>query len=123
MKLMDLADKYPLPDREDLEKFWDEDYNGPDYSEKPTKREIHRQICEGLNETYIKKNTDYGDSYGQLRARYPDSILIRVFDKFSRLERLLGGNKALVTDESIEDTLLDLANYVIMEVVERRLND
>jgi len=36
------------------------------------------------------------------------------------LERLLGGNKALVTDESIEDTLLDLANYVIMEVVERR---
>lgn len=98
---------------------FDEDFNA--YEDKPpTKAEMHRRICEELTKTYVKKNTDYGDSYGQLRARYPDSILIRIFDKFSRLERLLKGNKALVEDESIEDTLMDLANYAVMELVERR---
>ena len=92
-----------------------------DAEEKPpTKGEMHRRLCEELNNTYVRKNYDYGDSYGQLRGRYPDSILIRLYDKFSRLERLIGGRKAKVEDESIEDTLLDLANYALMEVVERR---
>ena len=94
-----------------------------DIEEKPpTKGELHRQICESLNKTYIRKNADYGDSYGQLRSKYPDSILIRLFDKFSRLERLISGHEAQVKDESIEDTLLDMANYALMEVVERRLS-
>ena len=94
-----------------------------DIEEKPpTKGELHRQICESLNKTYIRKNADYGDSYGQLRSKYPDSILIRLFDKFSRLERLLSGHEAQVKDESIEDTLIDMANYALMEVVERRLS-
>ena len=94
-----------------------------DIEEKPpTKGEMHRQICESLNQTYIRKNADYGDSYGQLRTKYPDSILIRLFDKFSRLERLITGHEAQVKDESIEDTLMDMANYALMEVVERRLS-
>ena len=94
-----------------------------DIEEKPpTKGELHRQICESLNKTYIRKNADYGDSYGQLRTKYPDSILIRLFDKFSRLERLITGHEAQVKDESIEDTLMDMSNYCIMEVVERRLS-
>ena len=94
-----------------------------DIEEKPpTKGELHRQICESLNKTYIRKNADYGDSYGQLRTKYPDSILIRLFDKFSRLERLITGHEAQVKDESIEDTLMDMANYALMEVVERRLS-
>ena len=32
------------------------------------------------------------------------------------------GEKAKVSDESIEDTLLDLANYAVMELVERRVD-
>lgn len=106
------------PSKEELDKFWN-DEDTTDYS-KPTKNEMHRRLCEELNSTYVRKNYDYGDSYGQLRGRYPDSILIRLYDKFSRLERLIGGRKAKVEDESIEDTLLDLANYALMEVVERR---
>ena len=101
------------------EQFWS-DEDTTDYS-KPTKGEMHRRLCEELNNTYVKKNYDYGDSYGQLRSRYPDSILIRLYDKFSRLERLIGGRKAKVEDESIEDTLLDLANYALLELVERRM--
>lgn len=30
--------------------------------------------------------------------------------------------KAEVKDESIEDTLLDLANYCLMEIVERKID-
>ena len=36
---------------------------------------------------------------------------IRLGDKFSRLEQLLGGKEAKVKEESVADTLIDLANY------------
>lgn len=90
------------------------------YPDPPTKAERHAEICKGLNDTYIAKNADYGDSFAQLRDRLPNAILIRLFDKYLRLETLLNGATAQVKDESIEDTLLDLANYCIMEVIERR---
>ena len=44
---------------------------------------------------------------------------IRLEDKLNRLKSLTVNNKAQqVNDESIEDTLLDLANYAIMAVME-----
>jgi len=33
----------------------------------------------------------------------------------------MGGTNARVTDESIDDTLTDLANYANMELLERRM--
>ena len=44
----------------------------------------------------------------------PIAGLVRISDKFNRLENLLMGNDAKVKDERVEDTLLDLANYCIM---------
>ena len=86
-----------------------------------TKRErIHREICEELHRTYLKKNADYGDSFAKLRQKYPEAILIRLSDKLNRLKSLMGSGNIQVKDESISDTLLDLANYCIMEEVERR---
>lgn len=84
----------------------------------------HKEICDGLNELYARKNHDYGDSFhttfveeGLAMAR------IRLGDKFSRFKTLsrLSCNdhdQQQVTDESIRDTLLDLANYAIMTVLE-----
>lgn len=114
-----------LPTQEEREQFFrngDEDctFQRNKIEIETPKSKLHKEICEELNFTYITKNADYGDSYGQLRERFPKSILIRIFDKFSRLERLLDGNEQMVKDESIEDTLKDLANYCIMEMVERR---
>lgn len=84
---------------------------------------MHKEICDKLNETYEKKNNDYGDSFAKVRAIVPDAIMVRIYDKVSRLETLLKKeNKQLVNDESIEDTLIDLANYCIMEVIERNLD-
>ena len=84
---------------------------------------MHKEICDKLNETYEKKNNDYGDSFAKVRAIVPDAIMVRIYDKVSRLETLLKKeNKQLVNDESIEDTLIDLANYCIMEVIERNID-
>lgn len=75
-----------------------------------------------MAEVYAAKNHDYGDSFARLRERYPISILIRLGDKLNRLDTLLTGKNAKVKDESIDDTLLDLANYAVMELVERKMN-
>lgn len=84
---------------------------------------IHWTICRDLHDTYKAKNADYGDSFAKVRNEYPNAILIRLNDKLSRLETLMNGAEQHVQDESIDDTLLDLANYCIMELVERRHND
>ncbi len=80
---------------------------------------IHKSICDKLHNTYISKNSDYGDSYSIVREKYKNSILIRLNDKLNRLESLYDNNKIQkVKEESIKDTLLDLANYCILELIE-----
>ena len=96
-------------------------YNAEPY--KPNKPWLHSGICTKLTETYERKNNDYGDSFANLRKELPDAILVRIYDKYSRLKSLLQGNEQKVKDESIEDTLMDLANYCIMELVERGLDN
>lgn len=88
------------------------------------KIDMHKQICNKLNEIYIKKNSDYGDSFAKVRNELGDwVILVRLMDKMERLINLLGQRKEAKTDESIEDTLIDLANYCIMEIIERKLKN
>lgn len=80
----------------------------------------HKKICKELNDTYERKNTDYGDSFSKQFEEYGiTSSVIRIEDKFLRLKQL-SKNEALVKDETIEDTLLDMANYAIMTVMELR---
>ena len=85
------------------------------------KAEIHQRICNSLNDLYRRKNADYGDSFGKQFEEYGIvSSAIRLEDKFNRFKNLIK-NQAQVKDETIEDTLLDLANYAIMTVVELKL--
>ena len=84
------------------------------------KVERHKQICLALNNLYAKKNNDYGDSFHQTFVEEGMAMpRIRLGDKFNRfktLSRKLDTQK--VSDESLKDTLLDLANYAIMTVLE-----
>lgn len=83
---------------------------------------LHEDICKELTSTYAKKNHDYGDSFALVRNKVPNAIMVRIYDKVNRLDSLLLNDKEImIEDEKIEDTLLDLANYCIMEVIERRL--
>lgn len=85
-----------------------------------TKVERHKQICLALNALYARKNHDYGDSFHQTFAEEGMAMSrIRLGDKLNRfktLSRKLDSQR--VSDESLKDTLLDLANYAIMTVLE-----
>lgn len=81
--------------------------------------ERHKKICDELNALYERKNHDYGDSFhvtfleeGMAMSR------IRLGDKLSRFKKLSKDKDRKVSDESIRDTLIDLANYAIMTVME-----
>lgn len=87
-----------------------------------SKIDIHKNLCDLMHTTYKNKNSDYGDSFARVRAKYPTAILIRLHDKLNRLETLMTGTTQKVSDESIDDTLLDLANYCLLELVERHEN-
>ena len=83
-----------------------------------TKCEKHLKICEKLNEIYVNKNHDYGDSFGEtFRKLGVVSAVTRITDKTNRLQSLCI-KRQKISDESIRDTLLDLANYAIMTIIE-----
>lgn len=81
--------------------------------------EIHASVCEEIHELYVQKNRDYGDSFHQTFVEEGMAMpRIRLGDKFGRFKTLTLTGVQHVTDESIRDTLLDLANYALMTVVE-----
>lgn len=81
----------------------------------------HKEICEKLNKVYAQKNHDYGNSFGETFSKLGIvSAVTRISDKYNRLTSLcmLPESERQVKDESITDTLLDMANYCIMTVIE-----
>lgn len=86
-----------------------------------TMYDVHKEVLEELHRTFIDKNHDYGNSFHKVRQEFPCAILVRLSDKLERLKTLSLDFDLARVDEPIEETLLDLANYAIMEVVERRM--
>ena len=81
-------------------------------------QEIHKNILDNMHDVYKRKNADYGNSFEEQFNEYGLlSALIRLDDKMRRLKQL-SKNDAQVKDESIADTLLDLANYSVMTLME-----
>ena len=79
----------------------------------------HYAICQKLNQIYKAKNHDYGDSFGDTYKKLGIiSAVTRLSDKMNRLMSLAVSHNAQVKDEKIEDTLLDMANYAIMTLIE-----
>ena len=88
----------------------------------PTKTDIFREITGEMADLYERKNHDYGDSFGEGWREFGlTGSVIRLGDKYRRL-RNLAREEARVKDESIEDTLMDLANYAVMTLVEMRMS-
>jgi hypothetical protein len=89
-----------------------------------SKTEQHKAICDYLTNLYERKNKDYGDSFSKTYTEYGMAMpCIRLDDKISRIKSLTIHNNALqVKDESVDDSLLDLANYAIMTLIERGWN-
>ena len=88
-------------------------------AELNSKVQMHLNICNEINRLYARKNHDYGDSFHQTFVEEGMAMArIRLGDKFNRFKTLSRGVDQKVNDESIRDTLIDLANYAIMTVVE-----
>ena len=87
---------------------------------KVAKIQRHKQLCESLNALYERKNHDYGDSFHETFVEEGLAMArIRLSDKLNRFKKLSHRPESqLVKDESIKDTLLDLANYALMTVLE-----
>jgi hypothetical protein len=90
---------------------------------KEDARDAHRVLTTLLEDTFEKKNDDY--SHGSFdnfrlceRWGIPalDGVLVRMSDKLQRAGVLLRKEPS-VTNESLRDTLLDLANYALIAVL------
>lgn len=87
------------------------------------KVKMHKDLCKKLNRIYFKKNKDYGDSFSKsFEKRGMAAAMTRMEDKWNRLDNLtLNPDNIKVKDESIEDTMLDLANYLLMTYMELQI--
>jgi len=78
----------------------------------------HGQLCDMLNDIYVKKNHDYGDSFHKTFLEEGMAMpRIRLSDKLNRFKQL-SKTEQMVHNESIIDTLMDLANYALMTILE-----
>ena len=68
-----------------------------------------------LADVLNQKNLAYGDSFS--KSLDEDGLLvlkIRLGDKFNRISSLIKRDELKENDESLEDTLLDMAGYSIL---------
>ena len=86
--------------------------------------EFHKAFCDKMIEVTKAKNADYSgagdDPFNNFRhignfVQTPGVVAIgfltRMSDKFSRIGSFISNGTLQVKDESVEDTLHDLANY------------
>ena len=81
------------------------------------KSDKFRTIVNEMADLYEKKNSNYGDSFGQLFEELgPTAGLVPLWNKLHRATSLIKGDKN--NFESLEDTFKDLACYAIMNLIE-----
>ena len=78
-----------------------------------------REIANSLGDLYTKKNSAYGNSFGETYKKLGIiSAVTRISDKYNRLCNLATKPTIDNLGESLEDTLKDLAAYAIMTLIE-----
>lgn len=75
-------------------------------------------IVSDMVQLHDRKNKDYGNAFGKSFEEFGlTSAAIRLTDKLNRFKQLCK-EPAQVKDESIKDTLIDMAAYAIMTIEE-----
>ena len=75
-------------------------------------------IVADMVQLHDRKNKDYGNAFGKSFEEFGlTASAIRLTDKLNRFKQL-SKQSAEVKDESIKDTLIDMAAYAIMTVEE-----
>jgi len=77
-----------------------------------------RKALGQMGQTFVVKNKNYGNSFEASLDKYGIiAALTRISDKFNRAENLILTSSAGTSDESLVDTLFDMANYCMMTAV------
>ena len=85
--------------------------------------EEYKKIVTETMELCVKKNKDYGSSVEDTFEKFGDiSYLVRITDKYNRICSLLN-REGEVKDESIDDTIRDMANYSFLWLASRNLKE
>lgn len=79
---------------------------------------VEERIAEQVTELLYQKNLRYGNNLPRHGMR---GIVIRMSDKILRLENIVLGDQPESDDESLDNTLLDLAGYAIKALALREL--
>jgi len=79
----------------------------------------HKALTEEIHALYERKNHDYGDSFSRTyKTLGIISAVTRITDKYNRLVALATTKEKAQVNESLRDTLIDMANYCLMTVME-----
>lgn len=82
---------------------------------------MFKEYVDRMTSIFAEKRADYGPSTEETFRKFgPVSFLVRMHDKLNRLDTLFvkGDTGRKVKDESVRDTLMDLANYCIIALIE-----
>ena len=78
-----------------------------------------KQITNEMVNLYERKNSDYGSSVNDTYKKYGMvSYLVRMEDKMNRIRNIVLNGNQKVEDERIKDSLLDLAVYSVLALIE-----
>lgn len=84
-----------------------------------TKYDKLKDLTNQLLKLYMDKNADYGDSFSKSYKEFGIiAPVVRMNDKMERVKQLSKSGDRKVKDESLKDSLIDLANYALMTVIE-----
>lgn len=76
--------------------------------------DLHKKTCDKAREVQIAKNHDYaheGDIFRNFRRYGTFGVLVRLSDKLARLDSFEENKEFAVSDEKLEDTIIDIINY------------
>ena len=77
----------------------------------------HRQLCNDLNNLYITKNKEYGNSFTDTYEKLGIiSAVTQILHKTNRIVEV--STEQELVHESLENNLIDLANYCLMTLME-----
>jgi NTP pyrophosphatase (non-canonical NTP hydrolase) len=86
--------------------------------------EMFRDITERMSAIFADKRQDYGPTTTETVEKFgPVAMLVRMYDKMGRLDNLLVKGNVNHVGEKVQDTLLDLANYAIITIIELHKQD
>lgn len=86
---------------------------------KGIESDTFESVLDEMRDLHAKKNKDYGDAFHKSFEEFGVTAgVVRLNDKMERVKSLVKNGKAEVKDESLMDTLKDMASYAVMLYVE-----